>query len=569
MDNRRLILAVVLSFGVLAFWAWLFPPKKPVPKLAPPPVESAGPAAATAAEPAPAATPPAEEALVGLVAEASGEETVSIETDQAVVQLSNRGAQLVSYRLKSQRDGSGNPLDLVRRRDAGPYPFALLGPEGQQLAIDQVFFEVVRDTNEPRTVKFRYGGSAGRVEKVFTFGEDGLFDYEVTAAGIGPWAVFVGPGVSNPGTEELGSRLAKRSVVYLTAGAVKSTAVQSSAKRQELAGNELAWIGLEDNYFLTVLLPRQGFKRAVVSAYGLDPGKAAGSWQFTPLPASGEAPNEPKGRPHEFALELLSSGSTFAGQAYWGAKELSRLSALGQDLERTIELGSFRFLALPFLLALRWLHDHVVSNYGWAIVLLTVLIRLALLPLTHKSMVSMKKMQELQPKMQAIEAKYAGKLRDKQGRMNLEMQRKKQEEQMAVYSAAGANPVGGCLPMLLQFPVFIAFYSIFPAAVELRHAPWILWIHDLSARDPYYLLPIIMGAAQLGQQLMMPATGNPMQRRLMMILPLVFTVLFAGFPSGLQLYWLTNNVFGIAQQTVYNRVLNQKDGGKEKTKKSA
>jgi YidC/Oxa1 family membrane protein insertase len=206
------------------------------------------------------------------------------------------------------------------------------------------------------------------------------------------------------------------------------------------------------------------------------------------------------------------------------------------------------------MFGLQWIYHNVVSNYGWAIVLMTTLIKIVLLPLTHTSMVSAAKMQELNPKMQAVRNKYAGKLKDKQGRPNLEMQRKMNEEMMGLYKSEGVNPAGGCLPILLQLPVFIAFYNILPASVELRHAPWILWIHDLSAHDPYYVLPIVMGVTQFLQQMMMPPIGNPAQRKMMMMMPLVFTVLFVGFPSGLVLYWLTNNVLSIIQQAAYNRL---------------
>ena len=170
--------------------------------------------------------------------------------------------------------------------------------------------------------------------------------------------------------------------------------------------------------------------------------------------------------------------------SYWGAKEYDRVKGLGQGLEETVELGWFRFLALPLLRALRWLHDNVVANYGWAIILLTIGIRIVLFPLMHKSTVSMQKMQELNPKIQAIRAKYRGKLKDKQGRPNSEAQRKMNEEVMGLYKSEGVNPAGGCLPLLLQMPVLFAFYRLLSAAIELRQAPWLGWIQDLSAPGP-------------------------------------------------------------------------------------
>jgi YidC/Oxa1 family membrane protein insertase len=223
----------------------------------------------------------------------------------------------------------------------------------------------------------------------------------------------------------------------------------------------------------------------------------------------------------------------------------------------------FGFFSRGLLIGLDWIHDHVVPNYGWSIVLLTLVIKLVLLPLTHKSYISMRKMQQLAPKMQAIRERYRPKLRDKKGRPDVEMQRKMNEEIMALYKSEGVNPAGGCLPMLLQLPVLFAFYRLLYVAVELRGAPWVFWIEDLSIKDPYYVLPIVMGATQFIQTKMTPMAGDPMQRRLFQLMPVFMTVLFIGFPSGLVLYWLTNNVLTIAQQAVYNRVLGPPGGGGE------
>ncbi|HEY4562585.1 MAG TPA: membrane protein insertase YidC, partial [Thermoanaerobaculia bacterium] len=235
-------------------------------------------------------------------------------------------------------------------------------------------------------------------------------------------------------------------------------------------------------------------------------------------------------------------------------KEFDLLHALRYGLEGTIDLGSLKPLVLPLLYALHWIYDRIVANYGWAIVLLTIVIKVLLLPLTHKSTVSMRKMQDLNPKVQAVRDRYRTKLRDKQGKPNLEAQRKMNEEVMAVYKEAGVNPAGGCLPMLIQLPILYAFYRLLSTAVDLRLAPWLGWIHDLSAADPYLVLPIVMGATQFLQVRMGPQAGDPMQRRMFQIMPVAMTVFFLGVPSGLVLYWLTNNVLTIIQLQVYNRL---------------
>jgi YidC/Oxa1 family membrane protein insertase len=281
------------------------------------------------------------------------------------------------------------------------------------------------------------------------------------------------------------------------------------------------------------------------------PGEGA---RFLPVPSKDEITADQKDLPRELRVVLTAAGEEVALRCYWGPKSYERLKALPYGLEETVNWGSLTILVRPLLAGLLWLHDHVVPSYGWAIVLMTVLIKLALLPLTHHSMKSMKKMQELNPKMQRIRERYRPKLKDKQGKPDLEMQRKMNDEIMALYREHGVNPAGGCLPLLLQMPILFAFYRLLSTAFELRGAPWILWIRDLSAADPYYVLPIVMGVTQFLQVKLSPQTGDPMQRRMFMLMPLFMTFLFLGFPSGLVLYWLTNNVLTIAQQWVYNRI---------------
>jgi YidC/Oxa1 family membrane protein insertase len=167
-------------------------------------------------------------------------------------------------------------------------------------------------------------------------------------------------------------------------------------------------------------------------------------------------------------------------------------------------------------------------------------------------------MQELNPKVQAIRSKYRPKLKDKQGRPNVEAQRLQNEEIMALYKKAGVNPVSGCFPILLQMPVFFAFFRLLSTAVELRGADWLLWIQDLSAKDPYYILPLVMGATSVLMQKMMPQSPEPMQRRMMQLMPIMFTVFALAFPSGLVLYWVTNNLLTMVQQAVMNQVKKRK-----------
>jgi YidC/Oxa1 family membrane protein insertase len=226
---------------------------------------------------------------------------------------------------------------------------------------------------------------------------------------------------------------------------------------------------------------------------------------------------------------------------YIGAKEYATLHAINPVLTNAIEYGWFTFAAKPLFSLLMWLHS-ILGNWGWAIIGLTAIIRMVLYPLTYKGMVSMQKMKDLAPKMKELKEKYKG---DPQ-RLNAAT--------MEMYKKHGANPLGGCLPMLLQIPVFFAIYRVLLNAVELQGAPWILWIHDLSRMDAYYVLPILMGASMFLQQRMTPSNfTDPMQEKVMKYLPVIFTFFFITFPSGLVLYWFVNNLFSIAQQFIVNQ----------------
>ncbi len=232
--------------------------------------------------------------------------------------------------------------------------------------------------------------------------------------------------------------------------------------------------------------------------------------------------------------------ATFSQQLYVGPKAQSRLAAIAPGLELTVDYGFLTILSKPLFIGLKWIHK-VVGNWGWSIVILTILIKLAFYKLSETSYRSMAQMRKVQPRMQAIKEKYG----DDRQRMNQAL--------MDLYKKEKINPLGGCLPILVQIPVFIALYWVLLGSVELRQAPFMLWIEDLSTRDPYYVLPVLMGISMVIQQRLNPSPLDPIQQKIMMVLPIVFTVFFAFFPAGLVLYWLVNNVLSIAQQWVIVR----------------
>ncbi len=283
-----------------------------------------------------------------------------------------------------------------------------------------------------------------------------------------------------------------------------------------------SWTALQDKYFIAALIPQQA--RAVVVQ-----------------------------KKHDQSITVgveLSSASRQAVRLYAGPKEFDRLSAQQVSLEKTIDFVWFMFgiwwlvraVAEPLFHILRFFHKYT-HNYGLSIILLTIGVKGLFIPLMHKSHKSMKAMQVLQPKVAALQKKF----KDDKERLNREL--------MDLYKKHGANPLGGCLPILLQMPVFIALFDVLYTAIELRQAPFILWIADLSSKDPYYVLPIIMGASMVIQQKMQPTTMDPRQAKIFMFMPVFFTFLFLNFPAGLVLYWLTNNTLTILQQYITIRYI--------------
>jgi len=569
VDNRRVVLFIVLSVAVLAIWQYLVPQpqvkRQPVPS-----TSAASPAGSTAGRPgaetpvapgpgpgggtsggnpSPAAAPAAPAAAAvetGPPVAAESEAQVVLNGNQTSAVITNRGAQLLSLRVDLPGAGS---VELVRKRTRGPYPFALVDKQLRPLPVDEALFAVDRGA-DGRSATFRYRGSTGSAEKTFRFDERGLLAVEVKAAGS--WALLLGPGIGNPTAAELDSRYGLRGAVIKAGDDVKVIAAKSDSEAVAYPGQGLRWAGLEDTYFAAVAVPQGGsLARAVLQPMLVEP--QPGGALFVPAPPKDAMSGEQKALSRELALVLEPAAGDLSLECYLGAKAYERLKALPYGLEETVSLGWLSPVVRPLLAGLHWTYEHVVPNYGWAIILMTLLIKVLLLPITHPSTLSMRKMQALNPRMQAIRDRYRPKLKDKQGRPNLEMQRKMNEEVMALYKAEGVNPVGGCLPLLVQMPILYAFYRLLSTSVELRHAPWIFWVHDLAAPDPHLILPLIMGATQFLQVKLAPQSGDPAQRRLFMLMPLFMLIFFLSAPSGLVLYWLTNNILTIIQQAVYNR----------------
>ncbi|HEY5626784.1 MAG TPA: membrane protein insertase YidC, partial [Nitrospira sp.] len=313
-------------------------------------------------------------------------------------------------------------------------------------------------------------------------------------------------------------------------GLIGSASLVDGKAEKETPDNELErkgvvqWVALQDKYFLSVLIP-QGGSAVMVKKEG---DKLVSS---------------------AVRMASVSNGGTSLFQLYAGPKEYDTLVALNVGLEDTIDFGWFIFgswsvvkaVAKPIFYVLRFLNEYT-HNYGVTIILLTMCIKMLFVPLQYKSYKSMKQMQVIQPKVLALQEK----LKDDRDRLNKEL--------IKLYRDHKVNPVGGCLPMVLQMPVFVALFNILYMTIDLRQAPFIGWITDLSVQDPYYVLPIVMGASMVIQQKITPTTMDPTQAKIMLVLPVFMTFLFVNFPAGLVLYWLTNNVLTISQQIITDRI---------------
>lgn len=571
MEDRRLLYFFALSIAILLGWQLLVP--APPPEV--PPSRPIATAAAPGVSPSPVGTaaPAGETVSPGAVAEATpaprtpradtAERRVVLEDATTRAELTNRGAQLRSFILKDHHDEEGRPLELVRSREEGPWPLGLVGPGFTASPLDQALFTVSeeRDADGHPALRFEYAGPEGAATKVVRLLGDGLLGLEVEASPAG-WGLLLGPGIRNPKPEELGERSRPRQAVYRLSGEVETVVSAKVEALERLSPVGLSWAGLEDNYFLTVVAPESRLAEVVLQPLAVTGGAEGQAYRHTAFEDEDALTEAVAKLPREQAVVIRPEGERLVATAYFGAKEYERLAELGWGLEETLKWGMFGFLARPLLWGLLWLHDNVVANYGWAIALLTLAIRLLLFPLTWTSQKSMMRMQVLQPRIQAIRQKYRGKLRDKKGRMDLEAQRKMNEEMQELFRSEGANPYGGCLPILAQIPVFFALFSMLQSAVELRQAPWLGWIHDLSVPDPYFVLPVLMGATQIYQQKLTPMSGDPMQRRIMQLFPWMFTIFSLSFPAGLVLYWTVNNVVTIGQTMAFLE-LKKRDGAKK------
>jgi YidC/Oxa1 family membrane protein insertase len=511
--DKKVWIALILSMVVIFFYPylikWYYPPQ-PAPVVEKT-AQTTAPATQALPGAAPAAQPPTQKPVA--------EELTTVETPLYKAVFSNVGGAIKSLELKNYHQAMNDPkvvnaAQKVAVQNSFRSQFDLNGvTETPVFTPSSASLKLVDAAKGELT----YTGSLSNgltVEKKFIFSADTYFiNTEIKAQNATQTAVSVRSDIvlSAPvsGKDDTG---------YHQGPIVKSNdkLVRQDEDERTLSGNsKLKWLGLEDKYFLAALVPMT---------------EAQFSW-VTEVPGAGSSRAT-----LQFPVNLAPGGSVkVALNTFLGPKEYDTLLGQKAGLEEAIEFGWFDWMAKPFLVVLNFF-DKYLGNYGIAIIVLTVIIKILFYPLTKKSLQSMRDMQKMQPQMAALKEKYKN---DKE-KMNKEL--------MELYKRHKINPVGGCLPMVLQIPVFIALYEVLYVAIELRHAPFYLWITDLSAKDPYYITPILMGATMFLQQKMTPTSVDPAQQKIMMLMPIVFTFMFLSFPAGLVLYWLVNNVLSIGQQ---------------------
>jgi YidC/Oxa1 family membrane protein insertase len=570
--EKRALVAIALSFAALLGWYWLFPPQSSRP--APMPIETSAPAAAPAVPaqlPAPSSIASApENAAAALSVAAEKPETVRVETDLFEILLTNKGGRAASWRLKEYKDSAGLPVELVpayAERDDTMSLAVDLDDAALAKIVNAALFRVERAPSasdaQAETIRFTWADGKGiEAEKVLVFRKnDYLVDLTARVSDRGrpvPVRIALGPGFEGRDPSGPGGTLHYAGQAAIDVGGVVTRTSRGRLKQDVVVPESgmLRWAGLEEQFFAALVLPAGGKAGVVLRQVAVVPTR--------PVDAAGGA-REPKPEPQ---LVVAVGVPPEGAQLFVGPKKFTLLRRLGRDLDAVVWFSSYSLIYWPakyLFLALLWIHDSVAPNYGLAIILATVALRLVFFPLNQFSMVRMRKMQtemqRIQPKINAIKAKYK-KMKDAQarGKMN--------EETMALYRKEGVNPMGGmsgCLPMLVQFPILIAFYNMLTVAVELRGAPFVGWIGDLTLKDPFYVTPILMGATMFLQQKMTTTQGgDPMQQRMMLMMPVVFTVMFLNLPSGLVLYWFVNNLLGIGQQWLVNRHIGRLDAASTK-----
>ncbi len=535
-NNKNTFIAIALMLGVWVVFTILFPPQQTEPPVDQ--VETRESATANSSSQPDQGQPAAVEATTPEpppVIPADEKELV-VRTELFTAVFTNIGARLKQIELHNYRVENSDDAELVSMIDVN-FPhlatLRLAGENGLQLSPEAAYSlpegdrEIILSGDEERQLTFTTRSNDGLIiDKVMTLrGNSYVIDLDIRVTN--PSDAVVRGGLELSLVKIIDESVEPDHFTF-TGGAafiddeVKTASHDELEEKSVSFGKSTVWSGYEDKYFISALVPLEG-----------------ASDQVTIRRIDNRVENE-------FNLPFFALNPGMSAEqsflAYFGPRDMSILESVNYELSRAIDFGFFSVISEPLLWFINIINQYV-NNYGIAIILLTVLIKLLFWPLTHKSYASMKAMQKLQPEIQKLKERFKND-RARQG-----------QETMELYKKHRVNPMSGCLPMLIQIPVFIALYRVLYEAIELRHAPFALWITDLSAKDPYYITPLIMGATMFIQQKMTPSTMDPTQQKIFLLMPVIFTVLFLNFPSGLVIYWLVNNLLTIAQQYYIHKKL--------------
>jgi YidC/Oxa1 family membrane protein insertase len=548
--EKRVLVAVLLSFLVLYLYQVLVP-SPPEQK----PVQASKTATAPNAS-APAASNPAPSVQGGAAAATSSANVPApvnaapareIVVDNASVHavFTARGAVLKSWELKKYHDERGHPLELIAGHapaDA-PLPFTIAADDPAVSA---------RLAGAAYTVSNESGGAGQAWHAQFDYTDpDGVHAQKIFAIDPAkPYLVVVTASLTRNGQPQpvtlrwgpaLGSGIIVKSrtynpppqPVFFRDGKVTRVAPAKIAQQPTEDGT-FGFAGVDDHYFITGAVKPAGAPRLEFAQ--LDVPSNGAMFDGNPIDAY-----------HYVSWSIRYATPPGAQRFFAGPKDFDVLKSVDGDLVRAIDFGMFGMIVVPLLQALKAINQYV-GNFGWSLILLTLAINLAMFPLRQKSVTSMRKMQQIQPEVKAIQDRY------KNLKMSDPARAKMNTELMELYKARGVNPASGCVPMLLTLPVLFAFYSMLSVAIELRGAPFIGWVHDLSAHDPYFIWPVLMGITMFAQQRMTPTTADPVQAKMMMFMPVMMTFMFFWAASGLVIYWTVSNAWGVAQQLITNKL---------------
>jgi YidC/Oxa1 family membrane protein insertase len=512
--EKRILIAFVLSFAVLYGSRFLFPPP-------PPPEKPAANSVETPVSPpaAPVATPPETNPLETIQAESEKEEVVDTPLYRAVV--SNLGGVLKSFQLKKFLDHAGKPTELIDSYAGRRVGFPLAITTSDAALVKQLSEAKFISKLDGYKVSLEYASAGVLARKTIEFNPEkyqARVSTELLRNGTSvPHDITLQGEISD---QSVPDSPAKRAAIYQAAGKYQRIVAASVGEPKEVSGS---MAGVEDQYFLAMFVRDKETPIKISKQEYKLPNLADGTEGATA---------------HGLYVEVPS---TEPMMLYIGPKQEESLVAVDPRLSSAINYGWYLFavIAKPLLVSLRWI-DGYIGNYGWSIIVLTILINMILFPLRVKQQLSMQKMQKMAPQLKQLQDKYKKLKPGDPKRADVE------KELMAI----NKQQLSGCLPMLLQMPLLFAFLNMMSAAIELRGAPWILWIRDLSVEDPLFILPILMGVAMFIQMKMSPTSPDPAQARMMLITPVLVTILFLWYrsASGLTLYWLTGNVISIGQQ---------------------